>query len=76
MAKMFQAPNAIPSLEVLLNDLKVGTLVRTPGDFNAFSFYEAYRATGGFPVLSLSFRAATGDESREIIVVMWAQQGL
>ncbi|MBY2946872.1 type II toxin-antitoxin system HipA family toxin [Rhizobium leguminosarum] len=60
MAKMFQAPNAIPSLEVLLNDLKVGTLVRTPGDFNAFSFDEAYRATGGFPVLSLSFRAATG----------------
>jgi serine/threonine-protein kinase HipA len=57
---MFQAPNAIPSLEVLLNDLKVGTLVRTPGDFNAFSFDEAYRATGGFPVLSLSFRAATG----------------
>ncbi|QKK33829.1 HipA domain-containing protein (plasmid) [Rhizobium indicum] len=60
MARMFQAPNAIPSLEVLLNDLKVGTLVRTPGDFNAFSFDEAYRATGGFPVLSLSFRAATG----------------
>ncbi|MCW1411954.1 type II toxin-antitoxin system HipA family toxin [Rhizobium sp. 1AS11] len=60
MAKIFQAANAIPSLEVLLNDLKVGTLVRTPGDFSAFSFDEAYRATGGFPVLGLSFRAATG----------------
>ncbi len=27
---------------------------------NAFSFEDSYRATGGFPVLSLSFRAATG----------------
>ncbi|MGO8646512.1 HipA N-terminal domain-containing protein, partial [Rhizobium ruizarguesonis] len=37
-----------------------GTIVRTPGDFNAFSFEDSYLATGGFPVLSLSFRAATG----------------
>jgi serine/threonine-protein kinase HipA len=57
---MFQPPRAIVSLEVLLNDLKVGTIVRTPGDFNAFNFDEAYRETGGFPVLSLSFRAAAG----------------
>lgn len=60
MVQMFKAPKVIPSLDVLLNDLKVGTIVRTPGDFNAFSFDDAYRATGGFPVLSLSFRAATG----------------
>ncbi|NEJ96039.1 type II toxin-antitoxin system HipA family toxin [Rhizobium leguminosarum] len=53
-------PRSISLLEVLLNDLKVGTIVRTPGDFNAFSFEDSYRATGGFPVLSLSFRAATG----------------
>ncbi|WP_431324323.1 type II toxin-antitoxin system HipA family toxin [Rhizobium sp. YTU87027] len=53
-------PRSISSLEVLLNDLKVGTIVRTPGDFNAFSFEESYRATGGSPVLSLSFRAVTG----------------
>jgi HipA-like protein len=45
---------------VLLNDFKVGTIVRTPGDFNAFSFEESYRATGGFLELSLSFRAVTG----------------
>ncbi|MER8467534.1 HipA domain-containing protein [Mesorhizobium sp. M1409] len=57
---MFKAPKAIPSLDVLLNDLKVGTIVRTPGDFNAFNFDDAYRATGGFPILSLSFRAAAG----------------
>lgn len=60
MAQMFKAPKAIPSLDVLLNDLKVGTIVGTPGDFNAFSFDDAYRGTGGFPVLSLSFRAAAG----------------
>jgi serine/threonine-protein kinase HipA len=53
-------PKSISSLDVLLNDVRVGTIVRTPGDFNAFSFEDSYRATGGFPVLSLSFRAATG----------------
>jgi serine/threonine-protein kinase HipA len=60
MAEVPLHPRSISSLEVLLNDLKVGTIVRTPGDFNAFSFEDSYRATGGFPVLSLSFRAATG----------------
>lgn len=53
-------PRTISSLDVLLNDVRVGTIIRTPGDFNAFSLEESYRATGGFPVLSLSFRAATG----------------
>lgn len=53
-------PRTISSLDVLLNDMKVGTIVRTPGEFSAFSFEDRYRATGGFPVLSLSFRAATG----------------
>ncbi|MDQ0456833.1 type II toxin-antitoxin system HipA family toxin [Rhizobium paknamense] len=53
-------PRSISTLQVLLNDCKVGTIVRTPGDFNAFSFEDRYRATGGLPVLSLSFRAATG----------------
>ncbi|QEE43598.1 type II toxin-antitoxin system HipA family toxin (plasmid) [Rhizobium sp. WL3] len=53
-------PRSMLSLDVLLNDVKVGTIVRTPGDFNAFSFEDSYRATRGFPVLSLSFRATTG----------------
>lgn len=53
-------PRSITSLDVLLNDLKIGMIVRTPGDFNAFSFEGRYRQTGGFPVLSLSFRAAHG----------------
>jgi serine/threonine-protein kinase HipA len=60
MAPVFHALSAVPSLDVLLNTLKIGTIVRTPGDFNAFSFDGAYRATGGFPVFSLSFRAAAG----------------
>lgn len=60
MPEAYLDPRSISSLEVLLNDLRVGTIVRTPGDFNAFSFEDSYRATGGFPVLSLSFRAATG----------------
>ena len=60
MAPVFHAPRTIQSLDVFLNTRKVGTIVRTPGDFNAFSFDGAYRATGGFPVLSLSFRAAAG----------------
>jgi serine/threonine-protein kinase HipA len=56
----FTDPRSISSLDVLLNGVKVGTIVRTPGDFNAFSFEDSYRATGGIPVVSLSFRAATG----------------
>lgn len=57
---MAKAPNAVQALDVFLGALKVGTIVRTPGDFNAFSFDPAYRATNGYPILSLSFRAATG----------------
>ncbi|WP_240610191.1 type II toxin-antitoxin system HipA family toxin [Sphingomonas pokkalii] len=57
---MTQVPQTTQSLDVFLNAMKVGVIVRTPGDFNAFSFDPAYRAIGGFPVLSLSFRAAAG----------------
>jgi len=60
MSEVLSDPRSISSLDVLLNHLKVGTIVRTPGDFNVFSFEDNYRATGGFPVVSLSFRAATG----------------
>jgi serine/threonine-protein kinase HipA len=60
MPEISKSPKAVTSLQVELNDLKIGTIVRTPGDFNAFNFEDSYRATGGFPVLSLSFRAAGG----------------
>ncbi|ODT14670.1 MAG: toxin HipA [Kaistia sp. SCN 65-12] len=65
MSEVSSDPRSISSLDVLLSDVKVGTIVRTPGDFNAFSFEDRYRATGGFPVLSLSFRAATGGLRRD-----------
>ncbi len=60
MSEAYHAPKMIESLDVFLNDLKIGTIVRTPGNFSAFSFDPAYRETGGIPVLSLSFRAAAG----------------
>lgn len=60
VTEAFPNPRSISSLDVLLNDVKVGTIVRTPGDFNAFSFEDSYRATGGVPVVSLSFRAVGG----------------
>jgi serine/threonine-protein kinase HipA len=60
MSEVSSDPRSISSLDVLLNDVKVGTIVTTPGDFNAFSFEDSYLATGGLPVLSLSFRAAAG----------------
>ena len=66
MAQAPLAPQAIQSLDVFLNALKVGVIVRTPGDFNAFSLDEAYRATGGSPILSLSFRAATGGLRKDL----------
>lgn len=56
----------IQSLDVFLNGLKVGTIVRTPGDFHAFSLDPAYRALGA-PVLSLSLRAAGGGLRRDAV---------
>jgi serine/threonine-protein kinase HipA len=60
MNSKVQAPNTIQSLDVFLNNLKVGTIVRTPGDFNAFSLEPSYRALEQPPILSLSLRAAEG----------------
>jgi len=56
-----QSPiRAVTSLDVTLGTVEVGTLVRTPGDYNAFSFEQSYRALGERPILSLSFRALDG----------------
>jgi serine/threonine-protein kinase HipA len=65
VARRFEGPAATFSLDVLLHELKVGTIVRTPGDFNAFNFDDAYRATSGLPILSLSFQAAAGGLRRD-----------
>jgi len=51
-------PETVQSLEVFFNATKVGMIVQTPGESNATSFEENYRATAGFLMLSLSFRAA------------------
>jgi serine/threonine-protein kinase HipA len=39
--KAFPDPRSITSLNVVVDDVQVGTIVRTPGDFNAFSFEES-----------------------------------
>jgi serine/threonine-protein kinase HipA len=49
-----------PSLDVRIGDLEIGTIVRTPGDYNAFSFAPSYRGLADPPILSLSFRAVGG----------------
>jgi len=51
---------AVTSLDVTLGALEIGTIVRTPGNYNAFSFAQSYRAMPDPPILSLSFRAADG----------------
>lgn len=55
-----QVAERVQSLDISLNDLAVGTLVRTPGDFNAFSLSASYRALNDPPVFSLSLRAEGG----------------
>ncbi|MBB4261560.1 type II toxin-antitoxin system HipA family toxin [Bradyrhizobium sp. CIR3A] len=60
MSVQVRAPKTTQSLDVFLQKLKVGTLVRTPGDFNAFSLDPAYRAMPRPPILSLSLRSADG----------------
>jgi len=60
MTEKALAASAIPSLDVFLNTTKVGTIVRTPGDYNAFNLDEGYRKTGGNPILSLSLRGTSG----------------
>ena len=42
-------------LDIWLGDVKVGKIVRTPGEFNAFNFDEAYRQSPSRPILSFSF---------------------
>ena len=54
------AAERIQSLDISLNGLAVGTLVRTPGDYNAFNLSASYRALDNPPVFSLSLRAAGG----------------
>jgi serine/threonine-protein kinase HipA len=66
MSTPVRAPNSVQSLDVFLQGLKVGTIVRTPGDFNAFNLDPSYRALARPPILSLSFRAADGGLRKDL----------
>jgi serine/threonine-protein kinase HipA len=59
------AVERIQSLDITLNDLPVGTLVRTPGDYNAFNLLPAYRSLNNPPIFSLSLRSADGSLRRD-----------
>jgi serine/threonine-protein kinase HipA len=59
------AAERIQSLDISLNDIGVGTLVRTPGDYNAFNLLPAYRRLNKPPIFSLSLRAADGSLRRD-----------
>ncbi|MDF0523289.1 type II toxin-antitoxin system HipA family toxin [Bradyrhizobium yuanmingense] len=54
------AAERIQSLDILLNYVPVGTIVRTPGDYHAFSLLPAYRGANNPPIFSLSLRSADG----------------
>lgn len=59
------AAERIQSLDITLNNLPVGTLVRTPGDYNAFSLLPSYRALDDPPILTLSLRSVDGSLRRD-----------
>ena len=59
------AAERIRSLDISLNGLPVGTLVRTPGDYSAFNLLPAYRSLKNPPIFSLSLRSADGSLRRD-----------
>jgi serine/threonine-protein kinase HipA len=65
MSPAILAAQGIQSLDISLNDLPVGTLVRTPGDYNAFNLLPAYRRLNSPPIFSLSFRSVDGGLRRD-----------
>ncbi|MGY3621982.1 HipA-like protein [Bradyrhizobium sp. USDA 10063] len=65
MNRALLAAERIQSLDISLSGLAVGTLVRTPGDYNAFNLLPAYRSLNNPPVFSLSLRSADGSLRRD-----------
>lgn len=65
MSPTVRAAECIQSLDISLNELPVGTLVRTPGDYNAFNLLPSYRSLNKPPIFSLSLRAADGGLRRD-----------
>lgn len=60
MRAALPAAERIQSLDISLNNLPIGTLVRTPGDYNAFNLLASYRSLNNPPIFSLSLRSVDG----------------
>lgn len=65
MSAALPAAERIQSLDISLNNLPVGTLVRTPGDYNAFNLLPSYRNMESPPIFSLSLRSVDGGLRRD-----------
>lgn len=65
MSAAAHAAQRIQSLDISLNNLPIGTLVRTPGDYNAFNLLLSYRSLNNPPIFSLSLRSIDGDLRRD-----------
>lgn len=65
MSAITLAAERIQSLDISLNDLPVGTLVRTPGDYNAFNLLPSYRSLNNPPIFSLSLQSVDGGLRRD-----------
>ncbi|MGY3610851.1 MULTISPECIES: type II toxin-antitoxin system HipA family toxin [unclassified Bradyrhizobium] len=65
MSQTAFAAERIQSLDITLNNLPIGTLVRTPGDYNAFNLLLSYRTLNNPPIFSLSLRSADGGLRRD-----------
>lgn len=65
MSAALHAAERIQSLDISLNNLPIGTLVRTPGDYNAFNLLASYRSLNNPPVFSLSLRSVDGGLRRD-----------
>lgn len=65
MSAALPAAERIQSLDISLNNLAIGTLVRTPGDYNAFNLLPSYRALNNPPIFSLSLRSVDGGLRRD-----------
>lgn len=65
MSAALPAAERIQSLDIALNNLPIGTLVRTPGDYNAFNLLPSYRSLNNPPIFSLSLRSVDGGLRRD-----------
>lgn len=65
MSAALPAAERVQSLDISLNHLPIGTLVRTPGDYNAFNLLPSYRSLNNPPIFSLSLRSVDGGLRRD-----------